>query len=317
MKSQRILITGALGHIGSKFIRSIKPDEFREVLLVDNLSTQRYCSLFNLPDKVPFHFIESDIRDKEFRLLCKHVDTVIHLAAITDATSSFKNQKEVWEVNYQGAQNVAKACIDNGCNLFFPSTTSVYTAQKSLISEDCPEFELRPQSPYAQSKLEAERMLTALGKSCGLKFVICRLGTIFGVSVGMRFHTAINKFCWQACLGEPITVWRTALEQKRPYLDLSDAVRLIKFVIKIRLFDGKIYNAATQNLTVKEIIKIIRKYIKNAKFTYVDAKVMNQLSFGALNSRITEKGFDFNGNLDRRVKETVDLLRNSGVFYVK
>ena len=46
----KIVVTGALGHIGSRLIRelpTIFPDA--NIVLIDNLSTQRYCSLFNLP----------------------------------------------------------------------------------------------------------------------------------------------------------------------------------------------------------------------------------------------------------------------------
>ena len=46
----KIVVTGALGHIGSRLIREL-PTMFpeAEIVLIDNLSTQRYCSLFNLP----------------------------------------------------------------------------------------------------------------------------------------------------------------------------------------------------------------------------------------------------------------------------
>ena len=39
-------------------------------------------------------------------------------------------------------------------------------------------------------------------------YCIMRFGTIFGMSDGMRFHTAINKFCYQAVLNKKITIWR-------------------------------------------------------------------------------------------------------------
>ena len=39
-----LLITGALGHIGSRFIHSLKPGDFDKVVLIDNLSSQRYAS---------------------------------------------------------------------------------------------------------------------------------------------------------------------------------------------------------------------------------------------------------------------------------
>jgi len=195
----KICITGALGHIGSKLIRELKHGQFSEIRIIDNLSTQRYPSLFNLPVKVKF--FEADILTTNLNEIFKGIDVVIHLAAITDAASSFDNPTLVNKVNYLGTQKVAKACIKNGCSLFFPSTTSVYGTQKGIVDE---QGKLKPQSPYAESKLKAENYLI---KQTKLKFVICRFGTIFGPSVGMRFHTAVNKFIWQAVMGQPLTVW--------------------------------------------------------------------------------------------------------------
>ena len=97
------------------------------------------------------------------------------------------------------------------------------------MDESCDITDLNPQSPYADTKIKEEAYLRDEKK---LDYVILRFGTIFGVSKGMRFHTAVNKFCWQVSLQKPITVWRTAITQKRPYLDLNDAKRAIIFIIK-------------------------------------------------------------------------------------
>ena len=46
----KILITGGLGHIGSYIIENISKIKLvKKVYLIDNFSTNRYCSLFNLP----------------------------------------------------------------------------------------------------------------------------------------------------------------------------------------------------------------------------------------------------------------------------
>ena len=74
------------------------------------------------------------------------------------------------------------------------SSTSVYGTQKKMVDEDCPEEDLKPQSPYAATKLKEERLISKLVKEKSLKAVTFRFGTIFGVSPGMRFHTAVNKF---------------------------------------------------------------------------------------------------------------------------
>lgn len=304
-----ILITGALGHIGSRLIHSFKAGDYQKIMLLDNLSTQRYCSLFNLPENVPFQFIEDDVCTADLERYCEGVDCVIHLAAITNAASSFEIQDQVERVNYQGTERVARACLKTGSKLIFFSTTSVYGTQEEVVDESCTPEELKPQSPYAASKYRAEQLLKRLGQTEGLRYFIGRFGTIFGTSIGMRFHTAINKFCWQAVNGQPITVWRTALHQRRPYLDLGDAIRALNFVLKGRRFDNGIYNILTANSTVHEIIEIIRKHVPDLKIDYIDSQIMNQLSYTVAKTKFESTGFRFTGNLEQGISSTINLIR--------
>jgi len=305
----KIVVTGALGHIGSRLIRKF-PSVFpnAQIVMLDNLLTQRYSSLFDLPSEGHYRFLEADILTADLVPVFAGADAVIHLAAITDAASSFGKANEVEEVNFTGTQKVAQACAEVGCPLFFPSTTSVYGPQGDTVDEACQIDDLSPQSPYAESKLKAEQYLRLLGEKEGLRFVICRFGTIFGTSVGMRFHTAINKFCWQAVMGQPLTVWRTALHQKRPYLDLGDAVDAIGFLICGNLFDQTIYNVLTVNTTVGEIVDMISSFVSDVSIEYVDTEIMNQLSYTVSNQRFKEQGFTSSGNLEQEIQETVRLL---------
>ena len=306
----KIIVTGALGHIGSQLIREL-PGAFpgSEILMIDDLSAQRYCSLFNLPAEGNYRFIEADILKSNLAELFTGASVVIHLAAITNAAGSFEIAEQVEQVNFLGTERVARACIDAGSRLVFLSTTSVYGTQEETVDEDCPLSDLQPQSPYAESKLKAENLLKSLGESEDLSFVVMRFGTIFGTSVGMRFHTAINKFCWQAANGEPITVWRTALHQKRPYLDLVDGVEAIKFVLAKNLFDRRIYNALTVNATVNDIVELIRRDVPDLSIKYVDTRIMNQLSYDVSNARFRNAGFNFSGSLEKGIAETLRLIR--------
>jgi len=305
----KIIITGALGHIGSKVIQNL-PEKFdnSEFILIDNFLTQRYCSLFNLP-KGNRKFIEADILKDNLEKLFDGASVVIHLAAITDAASSFDKKEDVDQVNFVGSKKVAEACYKVGASLIALSTTSVYGTQKSVVDEACTEEELKPQSPYAESKLKMEKCLAELGQSCGLKYVVCRFGTIFGMSPGMRFHTAVNKFIWQASMGLPITVWKTALNQKRPYLDLEDACRAIEFIIVEDLFTNEIFNVLTSNFAVDDIVSAIRKFIPSLQIEFVDSCIMNQLSYCVSCDKFLSKGFEFRGNLEKSVKESIDLLK--------
>ena len=308
----KIVVMGALGHIGSSLIRELPLVQSGvEIVLLDNLLTQRYCSLFNLPEAGRYRFAEVDLLNTDLEPFFEGATAVIHLAAITDAASSFEKPELVEEVNLKGTENVARACAATGCALFFPSTTSVYGTQKQVVDEDCADEELQPQSPYAESKLQAERLLQEMGEKDGLSFVICRLGTIFGTSIGMRYHTAINKFCWQAVMGQPLTVWSTAYEQKRPYLALEDAVEAIKFILAGQRFDGRVYNVLTVNSTVKDIVDIIKGVVPGVEVQFVDTPIMNQLSYDVSSQRFGDLGFEFLGKLEKGIGETVDLLQQA------
>jgi len=305
----KIVITGALGHIGSHLLRQL-PKRFPEarIDLIDNLMTQRFPSLFDLPSG-PFRFVEADVTQGDLNPLFANANVVVHLAAITDATGSVARAAEVEANNLRATENVANACADIGARLIALSSTSVYGTSAQLVNEECGADELKPQSPYATTKLKEEALVQELAASRGLKAAVFRFGTIFGVSPGMRFHTAVNKFCWQAATGSPITVWRTAYEQKRPYLDLGDASRAIEYFIERNRFDGRVYNVLTLNATVRQIVDAIREFVPDLKVEFVDSPIMNQLSYEVSSERFRSLGFEFSGDLRRAIGTTISLLR--------
>ena len=306
----KIVVTGALGHIGSQLTREL-PTVFpgAEIVLLDNFSTQRYCSLFDLPEAGQYRFMETDVLTADLASIFVGATVVVHLAAITDATNSFQNKEKVERVNFTGTQLVAQACRRVDCALIFPSTTSVYGSQAEEVDESCPPGDLKPQSPYAEAKLASERMLFSLGELKGLKFVTCRFGTIFGTSVGMRFHTAVNKFCLQAVMGQPLTVWKTAMHQYRPYLDLSDAVAAITFITQKKLFYGRVYNVVTTNSSISKIVDIISEHVPDVDIEFVETPIMNQLSYHVSSRRFSDLGFEFKGDLQQGIGKTIEMLK--------
>jgi dTDP-D-glucose 4,6-dehydratase len=106
----KILITGALGHIGSKLIREL-PALFDQprVVMVDDFSTQRYCSLFNLPQNASYFFIEGNVKNLDWGALLHDVDVVIHLAALTDAAGTADKPELVHQNNFESTQVLDKS----------------------------------------------------------------------------------------------------------------------------------------------------------------------------------------------------------------
>ena len=304
----KLFITGGLGHIGSYIIEQDFLKIFDEVIIIDNLLTQRFCSLFDLNPSYNFNFLFDDLKKIDLNKTLTEGDIVIHLAAITNAEASFGDMDKLLNNNFETTKFIADACLKNKAKLFFISSTSVYGTQSEVVDENCSKSELKPQSPYAEVKLLEEDFLNSKFK-LGLKGVILRFGTIYGISKGMRFHTAVNKFCWQASFNLPLTVWKTALHQKRPYLSLKDASDAFKFFIVNDLFNGETYNIVSQNLTVKEILEVIKIKIKDVKIEFVDSQIMNQLSYEVDTKKINEIGFNFAGNFKQEILRTLNLLK--------
>ena len=307
----RIAVTGALGHIGSRAIREL-PGLLDvgevEMILIDDLSTQRYPSLFELPDSVRYRFVEADVTQADLRPLFEGCESVIHLAAMTDAASSHGRAEEVERNNLTCTENVIEACLETGSQVVLCSSTSVYGSQDRIQDESCPLEDLRPQSPYATTKIREEMTVREAVASRGLGACVLRLGTIFGTSPGMRFHTAVNRFCWQAAMGQPLTVWRTALDQRRPYLDLADALQAFALVMSQDIRSGDVLNVVTENATVGRVVDSIRRRVPDLVVELVESPIMNQLSYEVASDRIRDLGFHPMGSLDDAIDATLARL---------
>jgi len=304
----KLIITGACGHIGSYVAENIfKIKKIKKTILVDNLQSNRFHSIFNQKKKNSLEFHLGDLNDEKSLEKFKKIDYLIHLASMTNAEKSFGKEKEMYKNNINCLKTVIKFCKKNKVKLIHLSSTSVYGKQATLVDETCEKKYLKPQSPYAKIKLIEERMLK---KEKNLQYVTFRFGTISGISQGIRFHTAVNKFCLNAAINEDISVYKTALHQYRPYLSLKDAFKTFKFCIENNFFKKDIYNALSGNFTVNQILTKIRKHKKNIKIKFVNSAIMNQLSYHVDDKKLSSHGLKLSNKIDNDIKDTLNLLRN-------
>ena len=117
----KYVITGALGHIGSSLLRESQEMRNSEIVMIDNLSSQRYSSLFGLSNSKKFRFLENDIQDTDLDKILDIGDIVIHLAAITDAASSFKKADLVEKNNFGITERIVNSCVRKKSKLIFIS----------------------------------------------------------------------------------------------------------------------------------------------------------------------------------------------------
>ena len=304
----KIIITGSCGHIGSYVVENLsKIKKVKTAILIDNLKSNRFNSIFNLKNKPKIFFFQRDLTNKKSLNDFKNVDLIIHCASITTAAASFKNKKEMYYNNIECMKNVINYCKKNKSKLIHISSTSIYGKSSSLVNESDTHL-IKPQSPYADIKLIEEKMLNKIKRK--IKFVSFRFGTITGISKGMRFHTAVNKFCLDASLNRGITIYKTAYNQVRPYLSVRDAFKVFKFCIEKNFFNNDIFNALSGNFTVRQILNKIKKYKKKINIKYVDTPLLNQLSYHVDQSKIQKYGLKLNADITLDIKNTINLFKN-------
>jgi len=126
----------------------------------------------------------------------------------------------------------------------------------------------------------------------------------------MRFHTAVNRFGWQAATGQPLSVWSTAMDQKRPYLAVRDACEAIAHCLgAVAPFDVPAINLVSENATVRHVVEAITHAGIKPKVEFVDSPIMNQLSYEVESLYAVKFGFTFRGNIRDGVSETINLLK--------
>jgi nucleoside-diphosphate-sugar epimerase len=300
----KILITGGAGHIGSFLVRElIKMTAVKKIYIIDSFVGENFYSVFNIKSKKILK-INEDILKINIKKIPK-TNIVIHLAATTNAQESFKNKKLVYN-NYLMTKKIVKYCNFNKSDLIFPSSTSVYGSSDDIVYEDNPDH-LNPQSPYADVKVLEENCIKNNCKK--FRYLIFRLGTIYGISQGMRFHTAINKFCLQLVFNKKITIWKKNYNFVRPYLYLGDFSKvLFKIINGKKINYNQVYNLVSDNIKLKKIISNLKKVKKNLKLAFINTKLINQHSYNVSNDKITKLGFNFSGNIQKEIDRTIKLF---------
>ena len=274
---------------------------------MDNLKSNRFNSLYNFEKKNNLSFFLRDLNNLNALNDFHNIDVIIHCASMTNAEKSFGKEKEMYRNNLNCLKTTMRYCVNRNTKLIHLSTTSVYGKQTDLVDENCERRFLKPQSPYAKIKLIEEKLLKK--NSNKLKYNTFRFGTITGVSKGIRFHTAVNNFCLNAAIGEKIKIYKTALNQYRPYLSIRDSFKVFKFCLEKDFFENDIFNALSGNFTVNQILYKIKKIKKKIKVVYVNSPIMNQLSYHVDDQKIKNKGLILKSNIDVDIKDTLLLFK--------
>jgi nucleoside-diphosphate-sugar epimerase len=303
----KILLIGGLGNLGSAIINKFRLNEDLEIYVLDDPSRIN-ANMVEWFSRNNVKFLDSNsniISDETINGL--KLDVAIHLAfrnvPDTDPLDAGTNH----DPNFALARKVSNACASSKIPLIYASSTSVYHGLTGLVTEETPIHRLS--SSYARSKMDVEQLLKSLPQ---LEFAILRLGSVHGLSAGMQFETAVNKFCSQYSNMKPLTVWYGALNVTRPYLSILDFVRAIEFIIYNLGFNNQVFNLVTKSWSTQEMLSILEKQGGfPLAIEYETKPGFSQESILVSTRKIEENGFKFTGSLEVDIKETLNFLRGN------
>lgn len=289
-----ILITGGAGYIGSQLLRALAEDtQVDRVRILDNMQDEKFQSLMNLPGGHHYDFVLGDVRNEDDvrRAVGDDTDTVIHLAALTNATLSFDRRDDTELTNYVGTQNVVRAVqqAPHVTRLIYASTTSVYGPTSGTVNEESP---CNPASPYGEFKLKGERDTLSLATLTDgrVKPTALRFATVYGNSPGLRVHTVVNIFAFRAAVGIPLEVFGSG-EQKRPFIHVNDVARAVAFCLQEPRTEGESFNVVGENASVNDILALIEPRFPRMQVRHTNKEILNQISYEVDSSKLAALGF--------------------------
>ena len=250
-------MTGGAGFIGSHLVDRLIKEGF-EVSVLDNLSTGRMENLMRHLESGGVRLVNADILDRRaVKQALTDVEAVFHLAAITSVPYSIKHPDATRKANVEGTRILLDACLGGNVERFiYVSSCAVYGEPEYLpIDERHP---ARPVSPYAESKLEAERLCREFQKAYGLKTTIVRPFNVYGprMKSGM-YGGVIARFIERLRLNKPPIIYGDGT-QTRDFVHVWDVVNALMLTLNSQKAIGEIFNVASGVATsIDELAKLV------------------------------------------------------------
>jgi UDP-glucose 4-epimerase len=253
----RVLVTGGAGFIGSHMVDRLVNDGY-DIRVIDDLSAGRLDNIRGHLSAGRVDFVKGDIRDVSLvRKSVDDVDVVVHFAALTSVPFSVAHPDLVFDVNLVGTLNLIRACVQEGVGRFvFVSSCAVCGDPEVLPVRE--EHRPNPISPYAESKLLAERYCLGFQDRQLLRSVVLRFFNVYGPRQGMNDYSGvITRFIDRVRQKEPLVIYGDG-SQTRDFVCVYDVVEAVFASMKSSCAEGEVFNVGSGKPTsINELAKTV------------------------------------------------------------
>lgn len=243
---KRVLVTGGSGFIGLNCVSEFL-NKGVEVHVMDVDMPSKNHPLINHMNLSWFlgSILDKDIVDNAM----KGCDAVVHLAAQSSVPESMKNPDRTMAINLDGTKNIHSSALKYGVSrIVFASSAAVYGAPESLpLTEDSP---CSPQSPYGQSKFDAERFLMNQ-ESSHLSSIALRFFNVYGATPYGRGRGVIPSIFDEINNNQRCVLFGEG-KQTRDFVHVRDVVQAILLSL-----DNENQNNRTFNICSNSAISML------------------------------------------------------------
>jgi UDP-glucuronate decarboxylase len=260
MKSERVLVTGGAGFLGSHLCERLLADG-HNVICVDNLFTGRRANIDHLLDNHRFEFLRHDVNEP----FVLEVDKVFHLACPASPVHYQRNPVRTIRTCVQGTLHALELAREVGARILLASTSEVYgdpTVHPQTEDYHGDVNPIGPRACYDEGKRCAEALAVSYARQYDVEVRIARIFNTYGPRMQADDGRVVSNFIVQSLRNEPMTIYGDG-QQTRSFCYVDDLIEAFVRFMDVDTDATPVNLGNPTESTIVEIANTIRTMCKS------------------------------------------------------